>query len=153
LAIHGESADVLVSGSVPTESLVAAAGTLGLRGQRVPSTWQEASTVEVVELPSGTLVPDVEGWSELGRIDETGTTILLTGSGARSVVISQQAGDRLAPPTGPDYSEVEVRGLAGRYNVSEATLEWVEDGQVIRMRSDTVSLVELIDLASALDPR
>jgi len=48
---------------------------------------------------------------------------------------------------------VEVRGLAGRYNVSEATLEWVEDGQVIRMRSDTVSLVELIDLASALDPR
>jgi hypothetical protein len=153
LAIHSETAEFLVSGSVSRETLVEAARALGVSGLRVPSTWEEASTVEVADLPAGTMVPDVEGWSVLGRKDETGTTILLTGSGARTVIISQTPGSRLDPPTGPDYSEVEVRGLDGRYNASEATLEWVEDGQVIQMRSETVVLAELVDLAFSLEPR
>jgi hypothetical protein len=153
LAIHSEASEVLLSGSVARETLVKAASSLGLRGLEVPASWQEAATVEVADLPGGTLVPDVEGWSVLGRADEDETTILLTGSGARSVVISQSQGRRLDPPTGPDYSEVEVRGVDGRYNTSEATLEWVEDDQVIRMRSETVGLDELIELARALEPR
>jgi hypothetical protein len=153
LAVHGETSEVLVSGSVPTETLVEAAASLGVRGLAVPSTWQEAATVDVGELPEGTMVPDVEGWSVLGRVDEEGTTILLTGSGARSVIIGQSEGNRLDPPTGPDYSGVEVRGGDGRYNASEATLEWVEDGQVIRMRSETVGLAELVEIAGTLETR
>ena len=153
LAIHGETSDVLVTGSVPTEVLVDVAASLGVRGLAVPSTWEEASTVQVDDLPPGTLVPDSEGWSVLGRIDGDTTTVLLTGGGARSVVVTQVPGSRLDPPIGPDYSEIDVRGAGGRYNASEATLEWVEDGQVVRMRSDTVGLSELIDLASTMERR
>lgn len=151
LAIHGETSDVLVTGSVPTDVLVDAAASLGVRGLTAPSTWEEASTVQVDDLPPRTLIPDAEGWSVLGRVDGDTTTILLTGGGARSVVVTQTPGSRLNPPIGPDYSEVEVRGAGGRYNTSEATLEWVEDGQVVRMRSDTVGLSELIDLASTME--
>ena len=153
LAIHSETSEVLVSGSIAAETLVGVARSLGIRGLEVPSSWQEASTVEVVDLPAGTLVPEIEGWSVLGRIEATGTTILLTGTGARSVIVSQSPGDRLEPPTGPDYTEVEVRGVDGRYNASEATLEWVEDGQVIRLRSETVGLAELVDLAVGMGTR
>jgi hypothetical protein len=153
LAVHGETAEVLVSGSVPTETLVEAAASIGVRGLAVPSTWQEASTVDITALPDGTLVPEGEGWSVLGRVDGEGTTILLTGSGARSVIVSQRPGDRLDPPTGPDYSGVAVRGGDGRYNASEATLEWVEDGQLMRMRSETVGLTELVEIAATLEPR
>lgn len=153
LAIHGETSEVLVSGSVPAETLVEAAASIGVRGLAVPSTWQEASTVDIAALPDGTLVPDGDGWSVLGRVDGEGTTILLTGSGARSVIVSQRPGDRLDPPTGPDYSGVAVRGGDGRYNASEATLEWVEDGQLMRMRSETVGLAELVEIAATLEPR
>ncbi|HEX6301783.1 MAG TPA: hypothetical protein VF148_15090 [Acidimicrobiia bacterium] len=153
LAVHGETSEVLISGSVPTETLVEAAASVGVRGLAVPSSWQEASTVDIAKLPDGTMVPDVEGWSVLGRVDEERTTILLTGSGARSVIVSQSPGNRLDPPTGPDYSGVEVRGADGRYNASEATLEWVEVGQVIRMRSETVGLAELVEIAGTLETR
>ncbi|HSM46061.1 MAG TPA: hypothetical protein VK969_13690, partial [Acidimicrobiia bacterium] len=153
LAIHGETSDVLLTGSVPTELLVNAAASLGIRGLSVPSTWEEASTVQVDGLPPGTLVPNAEGWSTLGRVDGDTTTILLTGGGARSVVVTQVPGSRLDPPIGPDYSEIDVRGAGGRYNASEATLEWVENGQVVRMRSDTVGLTELIVLASTMERR
>lgn len=153
LAIHGEDSDVLVTGSVARETLVEAAVSLGLRGLAVPSTWQEASTVEADSLPPGTLTPVVEGWSILGRVDGDTTTILLTGGGRRSVVITQAPGSRLDPPKGPDYSEVRVRGVDGRYNASEATLEWIEDGSVILVRSETVGLTELVDLAATMEPR
>jgi hypothetical protein len=152
LAIHTDESDILVSGSVPLETLVEVAGSLGVAGLPVPSTWQEAATVDVAKLPSGTMVPQVEGWSVLGRIDD-GTTLLLTGGGARNVIISQTSRTRLEPPIGPDYSEVAVRGVDGRYNASETTLEWIEDGQLIQMRSETVGLTELVGLAETMRRR
>jgi hypothetical protein len=153
LAIHTRAGEFLVSGSVPLETLVGVAASLSVEGLDVPSTWQEAATVDAAELPPRTLVPQVEGWSVLGRIDDDGTTILLTGGGARSVIITQTSGTRLDPPIGPDYSAVDVRGVDGRYNVSEATLEWIEDGQLIQMRSETVGLTELVDLADTMRRR
>lgn len=153
VAIHGADSDVLVSGSVSRETLVAAAASMGVRGLPVPEGWQEASTVDPADLPETTFTPEVEGWSVLGRVDGSTTMILLTGGGSRSVLLTQTPGSRLEPPTGPDYSEVEVRGVDGRYDVSETTLEWVEDGYLFRMRSETVGLAELVDLASTLEPR
>jgi len=153
LAIHGEGSSILVTGSVSREVLVAAAASLEVRGHPVPPSWQEASTIGIAGLPSGTLAPVVEGWSVLARVDGATTTILLTGSGARNILVTQAPGSRLDPPIGPDYSEVEVRGVDGRYNASEKTLEWVEEGSVIRMRSETVGLAELVDLASTMESR
>lgn len=150
LSIHGQSSEIHISGSVPIDTLIDTATSIEIRGLPVPSTWEEASTVDLAELPANTLVPEVEGWSVLGRVEGNGTTILLSGGGSRSVMITQTAGTRLDPPIGPDYSEVEVRGVDGRYNASETTLEWIEDGQLIRMSSETVALAEMVEIATTM---
>lgn len=150
VAIHGEASEVLVTGSVRRETLLEAAASLDVTGQEVPGSWLEASTVPISDLPDGTLVPEVEGWSILGRVGPDGTTLLLSSGGARSVLVTQGEGTRLDPPTGPDFSEVEVRGVEGRHDLPSSTLEWVEDGQILRMRSETVSIDELLDLANAM---
>ena len=98
-------------------------------------------------------MPQVVDWSMLGRVDDDGSTLLLTGGGARSVLITQTEGDLLDPPTGPDFSEVEVRGVVGRHDLGSSTLEWVEDGRIVRMRSETVAIDELVDLAETMAPR
>lgn len=152
LAIHGHGVDVAITGSVPRELLIEVAASLGIDGREVPSTWLQASVVGLEDLPPETLVPDAEGWSILGRV-ENGQTILLTGSGTRSVVVTQQAGVRLDPPTGPDFYEVELRGHTGRYDANASTLEWVEGDRIIRLTSDTVGLAVLVELATSMDPR
>jgi hypothetical protein len=153
LALHGDDLEAVVTGSVERSVLIETAASLGIQGREVPATWLEASTVGLEELPEGTLVPDVEGWSILARVQGEETVLLLTGGGARNVLITQSEGDLLDPPTGPDYSEVEVRGIRGRHDLSSATLEWVEDGQIVRLRSETVGIDELIDLAETMAPR
>lgn len=153
VAIHTEDLDVLVSGSIPVDLLLEVAGSLDIEGVPLPEDWVEASTVDVADLPSGVLVPDVDGWSMLGRVEDSRTTILLTSGGSRSVLITQEDGNRLDPPTGPDFSEVEVRGRQGRYNAATATLEWVDDGRIVRMRSETVGMVELLELANEMELR
>ena len=153
VAVHGADVDLLVSGSVPRDHLLAAAASLDVEGLPVPETWLEAATVDVADLPAGTFVPEVEGWSVLGRTDGTGTTILLTGGGDRRVVIEQEPGTNLDPPTGPDFSEIRVRGFDARHDASASTLEWVEDGQIIRLTSETVGVGELVDVADALERR
>lgn len=153
LAIHGEEVDVAVTGSVPRELLIDIASSLGIHGRAVPPTWLQASIIGLDDLPPGTLVPEAEGWSVLGRVENGQTTILLTAGGARNVVVTQQTSERLAPPTGPDFYEVEVRGASGRYDANASTLEWIEDDQRIRLTSDTVEMAVLVELASTMDPR
>lgn len=153
VAIHSENGEILVTGSASSALLVEAAASLGVHGIEVPSTWLEASTVSVEDLPEGTLVPEVAGWSMLGRIDGQETTLLLSGGGARSVIVSQVPGTRLDTPTGPDFSEIAIRGVDGRHDLSSSTLEWVEDGFVVRMKSTTVSVEELRDLAATMESR
>lgn len=153
LAVHSDGSDAVISGSVASEVLIEVASSLQTRGVAVPATWAEAATIRSEDLPPGALVPSAEGWSLLGRIDGDTTTLLLTGGGSQSVLIQQTSGTRLDPPIGPDYSETEVRGISGRYNASETTLEWVENETIVRMRSDTVALAELVELADTMQRR
>ena len=152
-AIHGRDNDVLVSGSVPEEVLVDAGRSLGIRGLRTPDDWDQSSVVDIDRLPSGTLIPDIDGWSILGHVEGDQISILMTGAGRRTVHIIQTPGLRLDPPIGPDVSIVEVRGITGRSNSAAASLEWVEGDRIIQMRSDTVSIGELHDIAEALSVR
>lgn len=153
VAIHGEGMEVLVTGSVSREVLAEAAASLAVRGRPVPPTWLEASTVALDALPESTLVPEAEGWTILARIEGTDATLLLLGGGSRTVLVTQEEGTRLDPPTGPDFSRVEVRGIEGRHDFSTSTLEWVEDGRIVRMRSETVGVAALIDLAESMTRR
>lgn len=153
VAVHGDDMEILVTGSVSTADLVEVASSLDIPGRPVPDIWLEASTVAVDDLPDATLVPEADDWSILARIDGTGTTLLLTGGGTRNVIVTQDEGTLLDPPTGPDFSEIDVRGREGRHNLSTSTLEWVENGQVVRMRSETVGVDELVDLAETMTSR
>lgn len=153
IAIHADSLDVVVSGSATEETLRDVAASLELTGRPVPDDWAEASVVEADQMPAGTLVPEVEGWSVLGRAVGDRTEILMTGSGSRRVVITSEPGERLDPPIGSDVVAVDVRSSVGRLDAATATLEWVEDGHVIRMRSETVGRGELLDLAAAMVAR
>jgi hypothetical protein len=153
LAVHSEQADVVVSGSAPVETLVAVAASLENRGQKVPADWKESAVVAAHELPEGTLVPDVSGWSLAGLVDGERRVMLLVGSGNQNVLIDSEPGERLDSPTGPDFSEVPVRSATGRYDAGTGTLEWIEGGAVVRMRSLSVSLETLIEIAESMKPR
>lgn len=153
VAIHAAELDVVVSGSVSEDTLVAIAGSLGLVGQPVPPDWVQAAVVPADRLPAGTLIPRVEGWSILGMTVGDRTTILMTGTGSRRVLITSQPGDRLDAPSGPDVIAFEVRQTDGRFDAAGGTLEWVEAEHVIRMESETLALEELAALAAAMVER
>jgi hypothetical protein len=150
VAIHGEGVDVVVTGTLPVHELRAAAASLSVDGVRVPDQWEQAGVVDAGSLPDDVLVPEAEGWSVLGMADGDRTTLLLTGAGQRSVLGTQEPGERLDPPDGPDFVVVDVAGITGRFDASSQKLEWVEDGRVIALRSETVGLAELIDLARSM---
>ncbi len=153
VAIHGDSADVVITGSLAEDSLLNAATSLEIVGRSVPGEWVEASVVEVGGLPPATLIPEGDGWSMLGLAADDRVTILMTGSGDRTVLIDQVSGDRLDAPKGADFVAVELRGLMGRINSGTATLEWVEDGRIIQMRSETVATSELVEIAESMKLR
>lgn len=153
IAIHTPELDVVVSGSVSEDALAGIARSLGLPGRSAPPDWEQASVVEADRLPPGTLIPRVEGWSILGATVGDRTTILMTGTGSRRVLVTSQPGDRLDPPTGPDVIAVEVRKTTGRFDAGRGTVEWVEGGRVIRMHSETLALEELTALAATMVAR
>jgi hypothetical protein len=150
LSVHSDDVDLMVSGSVPVEVLVQTAASLGTSGQLAPAEWEESEVVPADELPPGTLLPDVAGWSIAGLVDGDRRMVLMVGSGNQSVLIESEPGNRLDPPTGPDFSEVEVRGTPGRFETGAGSLAWVEGGRVMRMRSSTVGLDTLLDLAESM---
>jgi hypothetical protein len=133
--------------------LIEAGRTLGIRGLPTPDDWDQSSVVDIDRLPSGTLIPEIEGWSILAHVEGDQVSILMTGAGRRTVHITQTPGSRLDPPVGPDVSMVEVRGDTGRSNAAAASLEWVEGDRIVQMRSDTVSIEELQEIAEALSVR
>lgn len=153
LAIHGEDVEMVVAGSVPPEILVEVAASLEIRGVEVPETWLEASTVDVSDLPAGTLAPRVEGWFASARVDEEVISILLSSGASRNILIIQREGTLLDPPAGPDVYEVEVRDMTGRYDASTGALEWVEDGRIVALRSDAVGMDALVEVADSMETR
>lgn len=153
VAIHARGVDVLVSGSLPESELIDAASTLGVDGLPLPPEWEQASMTDVDDLPRGTLVPNVDGWDLLAKAAGDQTSLLLVGTGNRAVIIDQEPGTRLDPPMGADSVAVDVRDRTGRYEPGSGTLEWIEEGVVIRIRSDSVGSDELMLIAESLAGR
>jgi hypothetical protein len=151
IAVHGDGIDLFVSGSVETRTLSEVASSLGIPGRRVPEAWAESAVLPLEELPQGTLVPRVEWWSAAGSVANGITTILLTGGGERSILITQESGPELPPPMGPDQTAIPLRGTIARYDDATTTLAWIENDRLIRLRSESVSLDELVTIASSMD--
>jgi hypothetical protein len=86
------------------------------------------------------------------RIDGDAVTLAYTGAGARGVVLVQTPGTALAPPVEIDARGVEVRGQIGRYSPDRGELEWVERGVTVSVRSQSLSLRELLGIAAQMKP-
>ena len=150
VSIHGPGWDAVVSGSAPEELLVTIAASLDLVGLPVPSDWSEAVAAGP---PSGILIPDVPGWSVLTISGADRTSVLLTGAGSRRVLLELEPVNQLEPPAGPDVVAVEVRGQLGRFDAATSALSWVENQTLIRLRSQNLSLEELLALADSMEER
>ena len=156
VAVHGSALDVVVEGSLPERALLRIAGSLGMSGQPVPGSWPEAGTVSIEKVREeyGVLVPpELEGFAPAAARVVDGTVIIsVTGPGARGFVLTQTRDGALAPPLDPDVQGLEVRGVAGRYTASLGELEWVEGGYAVSLRSDTLTVDELVAIAGRLEP-
>jgi hypothetical protein len=98
-------------------------------------------------------VPEFEGWSGSARVTEVETSILLSSGGTRSILITQAPGSALDAPVGPDVFEVDLRGTVGRFDAATGTLQWVEDGLVVDLQSDTVGRAVLVEVAESMERR
>jgi hypothetical protein len=156
--IHGDGIDVEVAGSLPTGDLLRVAASLGVTGLPVPDDWDEAGSVTLTELGpawAGLLTLPEDRSTYVGPgVAHTETEVLQTfaGAGDRGFVISQVVGDTLGPPVDAVVLAVDVRDRSARYTPDRGTLEWVEDGRIVTLRSRTLGLEELVRLAAALEP-
>jgi Putative zinc-finger len=157
VALHGSGIDLVVTGSVSRAALLEVTETLGVHGEPVPATWSEADTKTIeqaaIALP-GVLVPrTLPGFSEPAiRVDDDVITVACTGAGSRSFELFEAPGEVLTPPTDPDVRGVRVRHTTGRYSPEHGELEWIENGIALNLRSDSLSLGELLRIAARLRP-
>lgn len=153
----GRVRDVVVAGSVAPDVLRRIAASLDVVGRPVPAGWAEAPTTTLdaaaAALP-GLLVPrELEGFrGPAVAVDGNTVSLGYVGGGDRAFVLTQEAGGALRPPLDDVVLGVEVRGVAGRFTPERGELEWVEDGTVVVLGSDTLSLEELLGVAATLRP-
>jgi Putative zinc-finger len=157
IGLHAPGVDVAVSGSLSDGDLLRVATTLGITGQPVPPAWAEASVATSAgaarALP-GLLIPARIGGFDAPaiRVDGDAVTVAYTGAGARSFVLVERPGTALAPPVDVDAHGVVVRGRTGRYSPERGELEWTEHGVTVSVRSQSLSLGELLRIARRLEP-
>jgi hypothetical protein len=149
--IHAADQDLVISGSVGYEELLALAESVLIAGQPVPADWPE-STAGVSEGVDLVVASDLAGFTA-PITKKAGDTLVidLVGSGSRAARITQQPGGFLRPPFDPDARAVAVRGTVGRFSPSLGLLEWAEAGVVISVASRQLSVTELIEIANALE--
>ncbi len=155
VAVHAPGVDLVVTGSVPAADLVRVAASLGVFGERVPDDWVEASTATLANARAalGRLLvlrgskayasPSMRGANGAG-------SVAYAGAGDRGFVLVQSPGTALAPPLDADVVGVRLRGRVARWTPDARTLEWVEGGQIVELRSRTLRLAELVEVAEQL---
>ena len=157
VAIHGDGLDLLVTGSVREADLARVAASLPVAGRPVPTGWAEAATSTLPQAaaadPALRRPRDLRGFAPPAvRVDGRTVTLAYAGPGARGFLLVQSPDDRLAPPLDDDPAGVRVRGTDGRWSPGRGELEWVENGRVLTLRSATLTLEELLAIATSLEP-
>jgi predicted anti-sigma-YlaC factor YlaD len=161
VGIHGGDdqglVDAVVAGSLAEGDLVQIAAGLGIEGQPAPPEWPEAGTASLADaeaaLPGLLLPVSPEGFEAPGiRIGPDGLVELAyDGPGARSFVLVEAPGTSLAASLEGDAHGVALRDTTARYSPGRGELEWVENDLVISLRSDALTVAELVALAEELD--
>lgn len=147
VGVHTEDVDLVVTGTVAPEELLAVVETLGVIGLAVPG--QDESPPF-----TGALVVAVSLDASATTITiENGSVVVteLAGPGETRWTITQRQRTRLDPPTDPAMVGVQVRGREGRYSVRSGELEWVEHGVGVVVAGSSPSLEELLAVADLLE--
>lgn len=156
VALHGAGIDAVVTGSVGERALLEIASTLGIGGEPVPASWSEAGAATLEEaataLPGAVAPRRLDGFSDPAvQIEGDVVTFAYAGGGSRGFELVEGAGRMLAPPVDVDARGVEVRRTTGRYSPERGELEWTENGITIALRSQSLSLGELLRIADHLE--
>jgi hypothetical protein len=156
IALHGESVEVLVEGSIPFSDLLRVAASLPVLGQPVPSDWDEATTASVGEIATHVplvLLPKAQTRPPACRLDGSTATCTFAGPGSRGYRLVFAPGERLGPPFDVDARVVDLRGTSARWSPALGTLEWIERGTVVTLASSALGVDELVAIAEALEAR
>lgn len=156
VALHATDGDVVVMGSVPTETLLAVAASLNEAGQPVPDDWREAASGTTAdaeaEVPGLLLPTGLDGFGEPTiTVGDGVATLAYAGQGNRGFRLSEGVGPVLPPPLNADLMAVPLRETEARYSAERGRLEWVEGELVITLTSDTLSREELMAIAESLE--
>ena len=154
VGLHGESVDLVVTGTYDEQTLLGVAAGLDVEGLAVPTTWPEhrATEAEAARALPGMLTPTTPSGFDSPGIGVQGQTVVLAydGPGARAFAVIQDRSRVLSPPLDADVVGLTVRGHEARYTPARGELEWVERGIRVMVRSATLDLEELLAIAATL---
>ncbi|HEY5886623.1 MAG TPA: hypothetical protein VIT24_02795, partial [Acidimicrobiales bacterium] len=156
VALHGASLDLVVDGSVATETLLAVLDDVDVASVPLPPDWPEqrsASPAAIRRAVPGALGLAVPGFEHpAGRLDGDAAVLFTAGAGDRRLLLEQAPGLRVSPPTESNYETVRIRGVDARFTPGADRLEWVEDGLVLSLRGTGLTRAELVSVADQLAP-
>jgi outer membrane lipoprotein-sorting protein len=176
LSIHAEGTDLYVETNLPRDQLLDVAGSLPVTGIPIPAAWAVQRSPEGVtervtlaqaaaEMPFTILLPASEALpagyevasAEIVRLQEdTALNVYFqqtdTDLGTGPIRLHEEVAKKLPPASSAAQSEVEVRGVIGRWTSDRNQLEWVEQGVYLSLDAAGLSLADLLAVAASLEP-
>ncbi len=176
LSIHAVGTDLYVETNLSRDMLLNVAGSLRVTGIPIPATWAVRTSPEGVtervtlaqaaaETPFTIMLPGSDalpaGYSvasaEIVRLHQ-GTALNVyfqqqdTDLGTGPIRLHEEVATKLPPASSAAQSEVEVRGVIGRWTPDRNQLEWVEQGVYLSLDAGGLSLADLLGVAASLEP-
>jgi hypothetical protein len=176
LSIHAAGADLYVETNLSRDKLLHVAGSLPVTGIPIPQAWAvrrspegvtERVTLEqaATEMPFPIMLPAAEALpvgstlasAELVRLHHNAALNVYfqqrtTDLGTGAIRLHEEVGRKLPPASSAVQSEVQIRGVTGRWTPDRNQLEWVEDGVYYSLDAAGLTLADLLAAAVSLQP-
>jgi outer membrane lipoprotein-sorting protein len=176
LSIHAAGTDLYIETNLPRDKLLEVAGSLPVTGLPIPNTWavrrSSEGVTERVTLPQATaeipftiMLPASEALpagyamasAEIVRLhQDTALNVYFqqqdTYLGTGPIRLHEEVATKLPPASSAAQSEVEVRGVIGRWTPDRNQLEWVEQGVYLSLDAGGLPLADLLAVAASLEP-
>jgi outer membrane lipoprotein-sorting protein len=176
LSIHAAGTDLYVETNLSRDKLLDVAGSLPVTGIPIPATWAVRTSPEgltervtlaqaAAEMPFTIMLPASEALpagyavasAEIVRLrQDTALNVyfqqLDTDLGTGPIRLHEEVAKKLPPASSAAQSEVEVRGVIGRWTPDRNQLEWVDQGVYLSLDAGGLSLADLLTVAASLEP-
>jgi outer membrane lipoprotein-sorting protein len=176
LSIHAAGTDLYIETNLPRDQLLDVAGSLPVTGIPIPATWAVRRSPEGVtervtllqaaaEMPFTILLPASQALpagyevasAEIVRMHQDAALNVYfqqqdTDLGTEPIRLHEEVAEKLPPASSAAQSEVEVRGVVGRWTPDRNQLEWVEQGVYLSLDAGGLPLADLLTVANSLQP-